>query len=97
MMTKYHHRFQLSEMAGNELFENADMNTLEWRFDDQKVGKMELYCAPLSWPCGPLAVWAAWLTCDNPHRLYGAQMTRVSLATSSLRCRRPPSTTSSAG
>ena len=56
MMVKYHSRFQLSEMAGNELFEYAPMNTFEWRFDDQKVGFMNVYCAPLSWPWAP--VWA---------------------------------------
>ena len=36
MMTKHHARVQMSEMAGNELFEFADMNTLEWRFDDHQ-------------------------------------------------------------
>ena len=50
MMVKYHSRYQLSEMAGNELFEFAVMNTLEWRFDDQKVGDINVYCAPLSRP-----------------------------------------------
>ena len=50
MMAKYHSRYQLSEMAGNELFEYADMVKLEWRFDDQKVGYMNVYCAPLSRP-----------------------------------------------
>ena len=50
MMIKYHNRFQMSEMAGNELFEFAVMNTLEWRFDDQKIGDINIYCAPLSWP-----------------------------------------------
>ena len=53
VMTKIHDRTQLSEMAGNELFEYADMNTLEWRFDDRKVGHMKLYCAPLSVALGP--------------------------------------------
>ena len=56
MLIESHGRFQLSEVAGNELFEFANMNTLEWRFDDQKVGKMNVYCAPLSWPWAP--VWA---------------------------------------
>ena len=56
VMSKYHSRFQLSEMAGNELFEFAVMNTLEWRFDDQKVGDINVYCAPLSRPWAP--VWA---------------------------------------
>ena len=54
MMVKYHNRFQLSEMAGNELFEFAVMNTLEWRFDDQKVGDINVYCAPLSRPWAPV-------------------------------------------
>ena len=56
MMSKYHSRFQMSEMAGNELFEFAVMNTLEWRFDDQKIGDISIYCAPLSWPWAP--AWA---------------------------------------
>ena len=62
-----HGRFQLSEMAGNELFEFVAMYTLEWRFDDQKVGNINVYCAPLSWPwalCGP-----RWCVADKPHRL----------------------------
>ena len=54
MMVKYHSRYQLSEMAGNELFEFAVMNTLEWRFDDQKVGDINVYCAPLSLGPGTL-------------------------------------------
>ena len=56
MVMMYHSRFQMSEMAGNELFESANMVKLEWRFDDQKVGNINLYCAPLSWPWAP--VWA---------------------------------------
>ena len=56
MVMRYHSRFQMSEMAGNELFESANMVKLEWRFDDQKVGNINLYCAPLSWPWAP--VWA---------------------------------------
>ena len=43
-------KFQLSEMAGNELFELVDMVKLEWRFDDQKVGSINVFCAPLFWP-----------------------------------------------
>ena len=42
-------KFKLSEMAGNELFELVDMIKLEWRFDDQKVGSINVFCAPLSW------------------------------------------------
>ena len=56
VMSKAHGRFQMSEMAGNELFEFANLYKLEWRFDDQKVGFMNVYCAPLSWPWAP--VWA---------------------------------------
>ena len=33
-------------MAGNELFEYASMYKLEWRFDDQKTGFINVYCAP---------------------------------------------------
>ena len=54
VMSKYHSRFQLSEMAGNELFEFAVMNTLEWRFDDQKIGDISIYCAPPLLGPGPL-------------------------------------------
>jgi hypothetical protein len=39
-----HNRYQMSEMGGNELFETAWFNTLEWRFDDQKVGRVEVFC-----------------------------------------------------
>ena len=49
-----HGRFQLSEMAGNELFESASLIKLEWRFDDQKVGDINVYCAPPSLGPGPL-------------------------------------------
>ena len=62
MMVKAHNRVQMSEMAGNELFEYAYMYTMEWRFDDQKIGDLAIYCAPLSGPpLGPFA----WLT-QNP-------------------------------
>eukprot|EP00964_Phaeocystis_antarctica_P046725 scaffold27017_cov61-Phaeocystis_antarctica.AAC.3 len=64
MMNKFHSRVQMSEMVGNELFEFPDINTLEWRFDDQKVGHMKLYCAPLSVALGPCLGPFAWLT--NP-------------------------------
>ena len=43
-----HDRFQFSEMAGNLLFEGPRMAKLEWRFDDQKMGKIGIYCAPPS-------------------------------------------------
>ena len=45
-MQMTHDRFQLSEMAGNLLFENPAMAEMEWRFDDQKMGKIDVYCAP---------------------------------------------------
>ena len=70
MMAKDNNRVQMSEMAGNELFESTIMNTLEWRFDDQKVGKMNVYCAPLSVGPGPLC--GPRCVADKPHRLYGA-------------------------
>ena len=46
MMSEEHARYQLSEMAGNELFEFVVMYTLEWRFDDQKVGNINVYFDP---------------------------------------------------
>ena len=51
-----HSRFQMSEMGGNELFEAAWFNTVEWRFDDQKVGRIDIYCtlpSSLREFCGP--------------------------------------------
>jgi|NorSeaMetagenome_1021524.scaffolds.fasta_scaffold80195_2 hypothetical protein len=33
-------------MAGGKLFEYVNMYKLEWRFDDLKIGKIDLYCAP---------------------------------------------------
>ena len=51
-----HSRFQMSEMGGNELFETAALNTVEWRFDDQKVGRMTIFCtlpSLLREFCGP--------------------------------------------
>ena len=51
-----HSRFQMSEMGGNELFETAALNTVEWRFDDQKVGRIDIYCtlpSSLREFCGP--------------------------------------------
>ena len=46
VMTKIHDRVQMSEMARNKLFEYAYMYKLEWRFDDQKTGFINVYCAP---------------------------------------------------
>ena len=36
---------QLSEMAGNALFEYTNMYNVEWRFDEKKIGKLSIYCA----------------------------------------------------
>ena len=41
-----HNRFQMSEMGGNELFESAWFSTMEWRFDDQKIGRIEVFGTP---------------------------------------------------
>jgi len=52
-----HNRFQMSEMGGNELFETAWFSTVEWRFDDQKVGRIAAFCtlpSSLREFCGPL-------------------------------------------
>ena len=51
-----HNRFQMSEMGGNELFETASFNTLEWRFDDQKVARIDFFRtlpSLLRESCGP--------------------------------------------
>ena len=51
-----HNRFQMSEMGGNELFETAALNTVEWRFDDQKVARIDFFCtlpSLLRESCGP--------------------------------------------
>ena len=51
-----HSRFQMPEMGGNELFETAWVNTVEWRFDDQKVGRIDVFCtlpSSLREFCGP--------------------------------------------
>ena len=39
-------RYQMSEMASNELFESPVMFKAEWRFDDQKIGYIHIFCAP---------------------------------------------------
>ena len=60
MMQMNHVRFELSEMAGNELFEALNMVRIEWRFDDQRIGDINIYCAlppPLAAPHGPRAAW----------------------------------------
>jgi len=43
VMNKFHGRIQMSEMVGNELFETAFMITLDWRFDDQKIGVTNVF------------------------------------------------------
>ena len=53
-----HNRFQMSEMGGNELFETATFNTVEWRFDDQKVARIDFFRtlpSLLRGSCGPYA------------------------------------------
>lgn len=42
-MSLVHSRFEMSEIADNKLIETAWMNTVEWRFDDQKVGYLHVY------------------------------------------------------
>ena len=46
MLVKYYGRVQMSEMAGKELFEGTKFYQLEWRFDDQKLGDVNVYCVP---------------------------------------------------
>lgn len=41
-----HNRYQHTEMAGNALYEANTMFTVEWRFDDKKVGKVNVYYDP---------------------------------------------------
>ena len=53
LMRTNHNRLQMSELAGNELFEAAVMLKLEWRFDDKKIGNIWVHCAPR--PCSPRA------------------------------------------
>ena len=45
MMQMAHARLEFSEMAGNELFEAVNMVKIEWRFDDQTVGDIDVFCA----------------------------------------------------
>ena len=45
MMQMTHARLEFSEMAGNELFEAVSMVKIEWRFDDQTVGDIDVFCA----------------------------------------------------
>ena len=51
-----HSRFQMSEMGGNELFETAWFTTVEWRFDDQKIARIDFFRtlpSLLRESCGP--------------------------------------------
>ena len=72
-----HNRYQMSEMANNELFETAIIFQLEWRFDDQKVGDIQLYCAPplgavILRACADSALLAATVAPDMLDRLFSA-------------------------
>ena len=61
----YAYRLQLSEMAGNALFEFSSMVKLEWRHGDQRVGKLAFFCAPHLIICPdsqPLVMAPMWLT-----------------------------------
>ena len=63
------YRLQLSEMAGNALFEFPSMAKLEWRHGDQRVGKLAAFCAPHLIICPgsqPLAMAPMWLTQASP-------------------------------
>ena len=59
-------RYQMSEMASNELFESPVMFKAEWRFDDQKIGYIRIFCAPLATKprLAPRCV-----CCSNPGRV----------------------------
>ena len=46
-----HNRYQHTEMADNALYEANTMFTVEWRFDDKKVGKVNVFCAPAPTLC----------------------------------------------
>ena len=96
MITKYHIRSQLAEMAGNALFESVFMLKLEWRFDDQKIGDINVFCAPPPSAQSVLEASCTMLLCCHTPRRSPRQMNRATLPTSFLRCRCPPSTTSSA-
>ena len=66
MMQMSHVRVESSEMAGKDLYEGLGMVKMEWRFDDQKVGETNIYCAPLSLGPGPLC--EPRCVADKPHR-----------------------------
>ena len=41
-----HNRYEMSEMANYDLHEVNILLTMEWRFDDQKIGNIHVHCAP---------------------------------------------------
>ena len=45
-MRMNHNRFEFSEMANYDLHEFNALLTMEWRFDDQKIGNIHVHCAP---------------------------------------------------
>ena len=53
MLQMTHDRVQLSEMAGNLFFETPAVAEMEWRIDNQKMGKVDVYCVPPSPPHPP--------------------------------------------
>ena len=61
-----HNRYQHTEMADNALYEANTMFTVEWRFDDKKVGKVNVYCAPPPTLC---CTQAPTPRCSNPGRV----------------------------
>ena len=102
-----HRRFQMSEMGGNALFEAALFYKVEWRFDEQKVGRMGVFCklpSSLREFCGPRPTaqprateGAAVVLCADPASLAVVQMPRISPSALSLPSRRLAPTNSSAG
>ena len=90
-----HSRFQMSEMGGNELFESAWFSTMEWRFDDQKIGRIEVFGTPALLAARFLRPTAhstatrhggcaAVTLCADPASLVAVQLPRISSAAFSL-------------
>ena len=90
-----HSRFQMSEIGGNELFETAWFSTMEWRFDDQKIGRIEVFCTPALLAARVLRPTAhstatrhggcaAVTLCADPASLVAVQLPRISSAAFSL-------------
>ena len=103
-----HSRFQMSEMGGNELFETAWFTTVEWRFDDQKIGRREVFCTPALLAARVLRPTAhstatrhegcaAVTLCADPASLAVVQLPRIPSAALPLPSTRLPPTNSSAG